>query len=509
MSEAVSQAITKKKEELANGASVQQPQEPSPQMAVQGQMNPLNTMSAEQVQQPMQGGIQPVNTEGNTGFNADANKAQIEESLKAGSDAYYENQKAQFDKQLSGQLTNLEKAYNDAVANGELSVKDAQQQFEDKKNELYETAYQQSESTKIAGNEMGIQNSQQMMGMKAGDNARFNKLHNTNMTEKDRRVNDIRDRIKLIGQQKDLDMAQAQNDHAYNLAGAKGQADQMYNDKLHDFQQKDHFTQQGQQHESNMMDKEQGFKQDNMDKQQGFDLDKMDKNQKFTIDNMNLEQKFTQENMDKQHDNNTKLAMTEYNNRLGEIAKQSELRIKEMGVGHDFDIKKMEKQLANDLALEAKRYSSYGGGGGGSSSSYTNYAKQATSKIQANNNKIYSNLKKAQDAFTPGTPEYKALELQADFEAEAYAKKVYQEALASESANKVIKLANSTPQKVPKPLNVKVLGKTVYDNSKKIAETKNKNNAIKKAKAEINNSKSEPKPQLSVTQKAGYSQVRR
>ena len=95
--------------------------------------------------------------------------------------AQYQTQSAAIEKMRAASLAEVKKAYEDAVTQGDMSVREAQQAFEAQAAEINKQAYLDSERTAVYGNEMGLQNSQQMLGLMAGDNARKNNLINSNI----------------------------------------------------------------------------------------------------------------------------------------------------------------------------------------------------------------------------------------------------------------------------------------------------------------------------------------
>ena len=184
------------------------------------------------------------------------NLQDIQDFWQNASNSFYESQKALLDKQLNEQLTNLQIAYNQAINEGKLSINEARELFEEQKKVLEQQAYQQFKATLLYGSEMGIQHSPQMIGLQQSDNARFNALHNENAKARDRRINEIRDRINQITMERDLKLADAQAQYNYNLALAKAQADQMYNQNMGQFMIEDYFTGRKEQHDYNMLDRQ-------------------------------------------------------------------------------------------------------------------------------------------------------------------------------------------------------------------------------------------------------------
>lgn len=140
------------------------------------------------------------------------------------SGAYVQQQQGMLEAARQNQFTNLQKAYSDAVAQGRMSVRDAEQQFNEQSQSINQSAYQDAERTKLYGQDMGISNSQQMVGLMQGDDARKNSLINQNMTMRDKRINDIKDRVNAITTQRDLDVANVNAQYDAGMQQAMGTA---------------------------------------------------------------------------------------------------------------------------------------------------------------------------------------------------------------------------------------------------------------------------------------------
>ena len=178
----------------------------------------------------------------------------------------FEAQKAILDRQLATQLTQLEQAYAQAISEGKISVREAQAQFEAQKAEIEQAAYQQAEATKGYGSEMGLANSQQMIGLQQNDNARVNNMNNTNRSDRDKRIADITDRITALTTQKNLAIADANNQYGFGLQGAQAQASQMYNQSIGGLMEKQHFAELEQRYNLENMSMDNIYKLQQMDK---------------------------------------------------------------------------------------------------------------------------------------------------------------------------------------------------------------------------------------------------
>lgn len=177
---------------------------------------------------------------GSGGGSLDAQRLALEALMKKNADSYYNTQVGMHTKARDNAIAQLQMAYENAVAEGKISMDEARNQFADAKAQIEEQSYLDAQRSQVYGNEMGIQNSQQMLALQAGDNARANKAVNTASTERDRRINELQNRINSITKQKDLDIANQRNTFDANLTQARGQADQMYNQGLLGLRQGDY-----------------------------------------------------------------------------------------------------------------------------------------------------------------------------------------------------------------------------------------------------------------------------
>ena len=247
----------------------------------------------------------------------------IGDFYKQASEDFLDAQTANFDKQLSQQIASLEASYAEAISQGKISVRDAEAQFTAQKGEIEKQAYINNESMKVHAQQRGIQNSQQLIGLEQGANSRTTSAITGNISERDKRVNDIKDRITALTTQKDLAIGSAQADHGYNIASAQAQASQMYNQSMGGFMQEDYFT-----------DKTQTNTERNMAIQQGYGKENMAIEQGYNKENMAIEQGYRKE-------------LSEFQNTLD---------ISKMWVGHDINLKEFDAQLQNQFAIIDKNF---------------------------------------------------------------------------------------------------------------------------------------------------------
>lgn len=303
-------------------------------------------------------------------------------------DANFQAQKAQLDAMLEQQLTDLKKSYDQAVADGEISVREAESQFEEQKKQIEQQAYQDAERTGLYSQEMGIQNSQQSIGLMQGDNARKNSMVNQNMTERDKRVSDIQTRLNNIKLQKNLDMTNATAQHGIGLLGAKAQSNQQMAQNAFGLMSNDY-----------QANRDQGFTRDNMAFGNQLEMGKMEFGNQLDRGNMEIQQGYNQINM-----------QTQFQNALASATHDSTLAIDRMNVQHGFDLEKMTKSLQDDLTKMSKQF--------GYSSSLN--AQEQANRITMISKEYEAKVKQEQDTYErdlernlrgvhPGTKEYELI----------------------------------------------------------------------------------------------------
>lgn len=162
-----------------------------------------------------------------SGFDSDAAMAEIEAYLKAQGEGYVRSQTGMLESNLNAQLAELEAMLAEAVSQGEISVRDAEAQFEEGKKALEQQNYQDAQRTSAYGEAMGLANSQQMTGLMQGSMQRNQNMINENMSVRDRRINDIQDRLNAITNQKNIHANRAKDDFRTGVMQAEGQAQMM------------------------------------------------------------------------------------------------------------------------------------------------------------------------------------------------------------------------------------------------------------------------------------------
>lgn len=222
---------------------------------------------------------------------------QMQDQLKAIADAQFAEQEAMLGRQRESQLAELQMMYAQAVADGEISKQEAQEAFAKQKAEVDQQAYLDSQATNLSAQDRGVGNSQQMMGMIASDNARTAGLNNGNMSERDKKLSDISNRLNQIKTQKNVDTQRINADFDYQLAGAKAGSNAQMNQGLLDLNRENYF-------------------------------------------------------MDKGHNQQKELVQIEFNNSLKLLTEEQKHKLAYLAKEHGYDLAKMDKQKAIDLILQ-------------------------------------------------------------------------------------------------------------------------------------------------------------
>lgn len=369
-----------------------------------------------------------------------AQMGQMQSILKDMSNQYYDGQSAQLSSSRDSQIKELQSAYADAMYDGRSGIRDANSFYDGQASQINNQAYLDSEKTALYGNEMGVQNSQQMLGLMAGDNARKNSLMNQNMSERDKRISEINDRLSSINTKKNLDIANTNAQYDAGLLQAKSQSGQMYNNSMFGLMQDDYSSNRNQQNALNQLDYQ--------DKITSSQMEHQDKIQR------------------------------------GQMGYQSQLAIEQMGKQHYFDMDTLAKSFENDLKKMQTQF--------GYSSSLQSQSARASAnaasvayqrKVNDAKSKYDIDLQRALNGITKGTPEYALIE--------GTKKREFQDNLKNAAAStmfdyKVSQITNDYTS-VPKP------SKKDFEYSKMVAGVTGESYNSKKYNKASNDYKKNPK----------------
>lgn len=330
----------------------------------------------------------------------------FESFLKQQSDSYYTNQQAQLDMMRQSTINDLEKAYHDAISSGQISIRDAEKQFSQQAEQINQEAYLDSQRTNLNAESRGIQNSQQMLGMQASDDARKNSLINSNVNERDSRINDIQDRINAISQQKSLDIANANAQYQAGLLGARSQADMMYAQNMYDFGSQNYFVNKDQTFQRDMQNQQFAFQNADREDQQSFQKGMFDKETTRMFD----------------------MAKTQHGYDLDKIAVQLQNEMKLMAQQNRYSSAQQAQSHANSMALASAK------------------ATQAMNKIAYEKEMA---LQEAERMLNPNSREYKIAQGQINMETEMKMKAQAEQAMFEAKFDKYTNPKNIPAKEVP------------------------------------------------------------
>ena len=336
-------------------------------------------------------------------FNSQASQEQMNNSLQQNAQAQMQQQKSILDMQLKQQLVTLEKTYNDAISDGKLSVREAQEQFQTEKTAIEKQAYLDSERTMLYSNEMGIQNSQQMVGLMQGDNARTNELHQSARLQKEKRVNEITDRLNRVKQDYTLDSGLAYNQYNSGLLNASGQINaQMYQNMFE--MQRDDYT--------------------------------FNRQQQAQLDMANVQHQYDRNNQDYAHTLDLEKMSNAYNLDLGKMKAQTRETLQVMEVQNNYDLNKMAVAFQQDLSKMATQH---GYSASLQSQAHRNSMAQvgaeASSRIAQIEAEKNQSMQWVINQYTEGTPEYWIRTKQIEEETRLKKESIWNEAQATAMVN--------------------------------------------------------------------------
>lgn len=268
--------------------------------------------------------------------------SQMAQFLTQGANLGYAGQEAQLGQARDSQIADLEKNYSRAVSEGQLSVREAERQYKEQVDAINRESYQDAERTEVMAQDRGISNSQQMMGMVAGDNARKNSLLSKTLTERDQRINTIKDRISQIGLEKNLDVGQANSNYNYALAGQKSQIGQGLLGQMFQMGNEDYQASRGLQAQLAQMGIQNKYDLEKLTVQQRYQLEQMAKQQGYNLETMGVQQGYNKENMGLQHGYD-----------LSKLSAQQRYTLEQMATSQGYNLQNMSMQQVYQLAQMA------------------------------------------------------------------------------------------------------------------------------------------------------------
>lgn len=334
---------------------------------------------------------------------------QILDNMRGMSDSYYESQKGILDASRSAAIADLKKAYDDAVASGEMSVREAEDAFAQQVEMINQDAYRNAENRNVVGQQRGIGNSQQFLGMQATDQARTSQLSNQNRSIRDTRIADIKTRINSLTTQRDLDINRVNEQYNANLSSARASADLAYQQQAGNLMMGDYQAQQQFQQQLALMSQQNQYNRENMGLGHQYDLDKMGLGQQFDLDKMDKQNDYNVAMQDQNFQNDLQKMATQNGYNVANMIQEYALRGEQMDKGHKQDLEKMAKAHGYDMSKIAQQYNNQVSL---FNKQVAQAEKEAEKAIQLEQQRYERDMERALSQYTPGTSEYKIAQSQ-------------------------------------------------------------------------------------------------
>lgn len=347
---------------------------------------------------------------------------QLSQYLQQFTDGHLQQQQAALESHKHATIAELRSQYEAAIAEGKISVRDAEAQFQEQVKEIEQHAYHSAQRTALHGHEMGLQNSQQMAAMMQGDQARTRGLHSENMSERDQRINNIRDRMEAIRQQKVIGVDKAKADYRTGLMGAEAEASMMYGQGMFDLKRDDLSAQRDQHHAMQQLGAQDHYQRGQMELQDHH-----------TRGQMGLQHEFSLAEMAEQHGFDLNILGEQHAHNLERDIHQSGLRIEEMVQQHGMDMEKIMQSFQNDFSLQQlvgsqrmAQISAQGAQQIAAARAGAEAGLQRDLTMLAEQDRMRRT--QLRESVTPGTDMYKAAELELDRELERSTSLAYAQA---------------------------------------------------------------------------------
>lgn len=310
------------------------------------------------------------------------------------------------------QLAELDMALKQAISQGQMSIREAEQQFEKAKGQIYAQAYTDSELTNLTAHDRGIQNSSMMIGLMQGDTSRRNTLLNDNLTTRDNQINAINNQLAQMEYSTNVNKALANSQYNYGLASAQGDIYAKMYEALGNMN-----FQEGQRLSDNQ------FALQQMGLSQQFDLDKLTYQQKLTLQQMAQQQNYQQLNMNKEQEFRLEQMSVDQRYKLEQMAKQFGYDLDRMSVEQQYALAQMAQSFGYDLQLQNNSQSWQSS----ENALNRNLDRELLAiknqhdfnlldkESQVQMDQYYTELSRKLAQYTPGTDEYKLLQSEADW----------------------------------------------------------------------------------------------
>ena len=328
------------KNDIYNQALQSQAQQVSPQQQASDQMlqQMIQPLQAQQQNPQSYMDIESFLRQSQT--DSDAKMQSIQQFLQQSSQAQLQSQQAQLGMARDQQLAEIDKAFQQAVANGEMSVREAEKQYNVAKEQINQQAYIDSEVTSLHGQNRGIQNSAQMIGLMQGDQARQGSLLNQNVTTRDEQVNAINNQLKQMEYDAGINKSIANSQYNYGLAGAEGEIQANLMNNMANLTYEEFARLQAQQTGFNQLGLQQQFNRENMTTEQMYALQQAGLGQQFGRENAGLQQMYQLQQMAQNQNYTNQNMQTQQGFDMDKLTYQKKATLEQMATAQGYDLQK-------------------------------------------------------------------------------------------------------------------------------------------------------------------------
>ena len=241
---------------------------------------------------------------------------------------YIQQQQAELEMIKDKRIAELQVLYQQAVSEGNMSIREAEAAFNQKKAEIEQEAYLDAERVSLYAHNSGIQNSQQMVGLMQGENARNRGLVNQNMSDRDKRIADIRDRLDAILKEKNINVANVNSEYYSGLLKANADANLAANTNMFNLLHDDYTANREHAYRLNELKTQHGFNVDLTSVEHGFRLDEMMQGHKLDLEKVDVMFQNELKKIGIEFQNSQSLQAQAHNNSLSRIMTETNARVK-------------------------------------------------------------------------------------------------------------------------------------------------------------------------------------
>lgn len=330
-------------------------------------------------------------------------KSEILGNLNDMNQATYDSGISNLDAQHASEVAALQKTYNDAIAAGQISVRDAQDQYTQQLQAIDQQRYANQENTNVLATQRGISNSQQMLGMVATDNAIASGQKNDNTMQRDKALNDIQTRINNLTLNKNLDLTNSQSQYDAAQRDLQATRDGSNAKGAYDLNVSDYTAARDLANQKDLLGVQQGYTQANMATQQGYQVANTETDFQNSLKSMTASEQSQSRLMQQQAGITLNQMAKQLNIDKAMASYVNVLDLQKMAKSFGYDMEKMKSSQAFDQLMQASQQKFQAGQ---AAADRAQSARNAALNAGPKDDGYALALQREMAKYTPGTPEY-------------------------------------------------------------------------------------------------------